>query len=670
MCVSGFALVTSVWASVLAIAQELYPASPDGRLWGYIDHTGRMAISPRFEVARPFFDGRAVVRANGKMGYIDETGSMVIEPIFDLARRFEHKRAIVSKDKKWDVIDGNGSHVVEISYDTVSEFNQDRAIVSKDKKWGVIDTDGKPVVELQELAITAFSEDRAIISDGVAGKPLFGVMDVSGAIIVQPKYEHLLAFSNGLAVAQLERQYGYIDRAGNTVIPHQYTEAHPFRGRFTIVRQSAGRNRQSSVIDRTGTTIFSAGGLLHFLGDDRYLLLEDRRELKFIELPGVVIPIPHARHVCREPTEALPSWFPEDLQCFSDEGQHWYYTDKAGRRAFARQFKHALPFKNGRAIVGVDGNEAFGPFPDKIDAQLAGSFSGVIDRRGEFISPPIFDEVKRNRDGSFRVRIGSKWGQLKPDGQIATLSKQDIDAHVAVKRAELQQWVPIAGRTITARAGPDIYRLRLPERLCATTDADAARRAQQRFGISAAEYNVATGDAGAIKKDGFFWSCPADQLGSSAPSIASTSYGYVSGTHKEKIDASGFGAVSFMWHMRCGAAFNPERDKSGESKLDASAKLRAAMSRPVNGEPVLVLATATEAIGCHSAKLRASSNANASNSSSFNVEFSSEVYLRDWLVQMVSDLHDVKTFSELEAGFFHHLNLAKSISALNSHNMK
>ncbi len=48
--------------------------------WGFIDTTGKLAITPQFEFARPFEDGLALVRIHGKQTYITKTGAFVIDP--------------------------------------------------------------------------------------------------------------------------------------------------------------------------------------------------------------------------------------------------------------------------------------------------------------------------------------------------------------------------------------------------------------------------------------------------------------------------------------------------------------------------------------------------------------------------------------------------------------
>ncbi len=62
----------------------LHPVAVNGR-YGYIDHAGKLAITPQFDAAGEFAENLAPVEMNGKWGYIDRSGKLTITPRFDLA---------------------------------------------------------------------------------------------------------------------------------------------------------------------------------------------------------------------------------------------------------------------------------------------------------------------------------------------------------------------------------------------------------------------------------------------------------------------------------------------------------------------------------------------------------------------------------------------------------
>ena len=64
---------------------DLLPVRKNG-LWGYIDLTGNLVITPRFIFANDFTDGLAAVLPpgpNAKYGFVDRSGGFAILPRYD-----------------------------------------------------------------------------------------------------------------------------------------------------------------------------------------------------------------------------------------------------------------------------------------------------------------------------------------------------------------------------------------------------------------------------------------------------------------------------------------------------------------------------------------------------------------------------------------------------------
>lgn len=64
----------------------------------YIDLKGRVVIPGPFELTKPFSEGKAAVKLNGKWGYINRDGEIVIEPQYDSAGRFHNGHAVVGDE--------------------------------------------------------------------------------------------------------------------------------------------------------------------------------------------------------------------------------------------------------------------------------------------------------------------------------------------------------------------------------------------------------------------------------------------------------------------------------------------------------------------------------------------------------------------------------------------
>src|SRR5271170_5871761 len=76
-----FAIYVGTCASAMA-QSNLGPKAPrlacvnDSPKWGYVDSTGKVVITPRFDATSSFSERLAAVQVNGKWGYIDTSGNV------------------------------------------------------------------------------------------------------------------------------------------------------------------------------------------------------------------------------------------------------------------------------------------------------------------------------------------------------------------------------------------------------------------------------------------------------------------------------------------------------------------------------------------------------------------------------------------------------------------
>lgn len=90
---------------------------------GFIDKTGRLAISCIYDGRGSFCDGLCPVRRDGKWGYINQSGSAVIPFVYDSAYGADGGLAAVEKNGKFGLVDYSGSIVVPFEYDDISSYN-------------------------------------------------------------------------------------------------------------------------------------------------------------------------------------------------------------------------------------------------------------------------------------------------------------------------------------------------------------------------------------------------------------------------------------------------------------------------------------------------------------------------------------------------------------------
>lgn len=206
---------------------RLYPVRQDGQ-WGYMDRTGVVVVSPRFDDAFGFSDGLALVRQDDRYGYIDRAGQLAIAPRFEDAWHFTDGRAPAKMDGQWGLIDAEGT-MVETFDDSSGAFAgtpnlrvDPRVLVDRedttgtprrvrvDGQYGYRGADGAMTVEPRFDEAWYFVQGRArVLQDGQ-----WGYIDPSGTFVVEPRFDRAWDFADGLALVQQGESYGYIDTSG------------------------------------------------------------------------------------------------------------------------------------------------------------------------------------------------------------------------------------------------------------------------------------------------------------------------------------------------------------------------------------------------------------------------------------------------------------------------
>lgn len=130
-------------------------------LYGYIDEEGNVAIPLKYEKAKAFDGGLAIVRFKGKAGIIDTTGSIVGEIKHDEVYSFQEDLYPVKLNEKWGFINKQSQEVIPLIYDQVYKFHEGLAGVRKGTKWGFIDHEGDEVIPFVSDLVWDFKDGKA-----------------------------------------------------------------------------------------------------------------------------------------------------------------------------------------------------------------------------------------------------------------------------------------------------------------------------------------------------------------------------------------------------------------------------------------------------------------------------------------------------------------------------
>jgi hypothetical protein len=108
------------------------------------------------------------IKVDDKYGYINSKGRIITKPIFEHAPEFLNKNEpfITYTDGKCSYTKYNGKQITERYFDVREKFSEGLAPVNVSSKWGIINTQGK--------------------------------------FILEPIYNHIYAYSHGLAATRID----------------------------------------------------------------------------------------------------------------------------------------------------------------------------------------------------------------------------------------------------------------------------------------------------------------------------------------------------------------------------------------------------------------------------------------------------------------------------------
>jgi len=359
-----------------------------GEKWGFSDANKNLLIQAWYDDARPFSEGLAMVKLNGKYGYIDKSGKELIPFKYDLAHyldlghNFSEGLAAVILNGKYGYIDKSGKEVIPFKYDLGHDFSEGLAEVVLNDKCGYIDKSGKEVSPLKYYVVYNFSEGLAavILNDK------WGYINKSGKEVIPLMYDHGRDFSEGLAAVRLNGKYGYIDKSGKEVIPLKYDDAWSFSEGLAAVRL----NGKYGYIDKSGKEV------IPLKYDDVGLFSEGLAWVRLSDMHGYInksgkisISIP-VKYDAGYP-------FTEGLAAVRLNGKYGY-IDKSGKEVIPLMYDYWYDFFEGLARVELNGKY------------------GYIDKSGKKVIPLMYDHGYDFSKGLARVELNGKGGYIGRDG--------------------------------------------------------------------------------------------------------------------------------------------------------------------------------------------------------------------------------------------------------------
>jgi WG repeat protein len=221
--------------------------------------------------------------------------------------------------------------------------------------------DGQVVLTVPTPNTGTFVEGFAPIADPHG---LWGYMDRTGKTVIEPQFNYVSRFSEGLAAVEVKDQWEYIDKTGAVAIrlPNSRSQivgsVEPFQSGLALIRYDRGRKSSFVSINHSGKVMMRGVGDFN----EGLAPVRARGAAGFVDTTGkMVVPA---------------KFFPNSI----------------------------LPFQEGLAAV--------------FEVKDKNARAGFIDREGRWVISPQYDDARHFCGGVAPVQVGKLWGYINPANRM------------------------------------------------------------------------------------------------------------------------------------------------------------------------------------------------------------------------------------------------------------
>jgi|TARA_B110000902_G_C14193613_1_gene545075 hypothetical protein len=196
--------------------------------YNFSDLKGNLISKSDFYDVGDFSENLVAVQYNedGKWGYINNIGEKQIDTLYDYADTFENGNGLVDFGDLELLIDKNGKVIDTVVSPGLTYKNYRVTGNSDNGTLGKINLKGDTIMPNKYSSFGYVQKDKFWFKENSK----FGIADTIGNILIKPLYEDLSYFSdNGLARAQKDGKYGFINEKGEVIIEFKFEDAGGFK---------------------------------------------------------------------------------------------------------------------------------------------------------------------------------------------------------------------------------------------------------------------------------------------------------------------------------------------------------------------------------------------------------------------------------------------------------
>lgn len=445
---NGKSISPTIYSDAGEFSEGRARVKKDGK-WGYLDENGQMITSSSYDEAEDFVNGLARVMQNDEVFYIDLNGEKAnyringqgtkisLNADYEDAGFYTNKRLRVKKNGKWGFVDEQGEMVIPIDFDAVSDFVDGIAQVEKGGEIYQIDLDGK-MLEWEYVSFRSKTEGESTFKPKKVEKTVFKVGN--------SHFDWVGDLVDGLAKVEKDGKWGYVDKAGNIVVPIKYDGLEDFTNGLAkaciACQYDIGTDEFGNSYD---TWVEGVWGFVNTKGE----------EILALEYEKIVAANEEAVTFYVDKKDAgANSWgiFDYTGKFIVEPSLGWldFMVDNTVRvevdgrsGVLDKNYEWLIPCEYDRLYYGMDSM-----FHVKKDKAW-----GVLSREGQPILPLIYEEVETSSEGLFPVKKDGKWGYVNKENQavipiIYDEAEHFVDGKARVKHNDLYFYINLKGEEV------------------------------------------------------------------------------------------------------------------------------------------------------------------------------------------------------------------------------
>jgi len=222
-------LIEPRYEKIRPFSEDLAAVSSNG-LWGFVDRNGAPVIPVQYAWAGDFFKSQAPVMTASACFVIDREGRMIREPVFDMKpyrKPLPDGSIAIRLHRLHGFFDPRtGTFPVPPNLDDARWFEETGVILAKEAGfWRIRVPGGKERCSLAFKDVGTISENRCWVK-ALDGR--YGFIDQAGNIVVPPAYDEAYGFHRDRAAVRKGRMWGFINSRGEELIPLEFDSVTSF----------------------------------------------------------------------------------------------------------------------------------------------------------------------------------------------------------------------------------------------------------------------------------------------------------------------------------------------------------------------------------------------------------------------------------------------------------